>query len=184
MSIGGYKIRNEKAIHFLTFAVVHWVDVFTRQHYRDTFINSLKYCQQHKGPLLHGWCIMSNHVHLLASALNHDLPAILRDLKKYTSIQIIRGIKENPGESRREWMLDLFKRHGQSNTRNVTYQFWRQDNHPVESYSPAFTVQKLEYIHMNPVRAGLVESPQDYIYSTARAYFQHSNKGLLHVDFI
>jgi putative transposase len=112
MGIGGYKITDEKAIHFLTFAVVHLVDVFTRQHYRDTFINSLQYCQQHKGLLLHGWCIMSNHVHLLASALNHDLPQILRDFKKYTSMQIIRNIKENTGESRREWMLDLFIRHG------------------------------------------------------------------------
>ncbi len=82
MSEGGYKIRNQAAIHFITFAVVEWVDVFTRQQYRDIVLDSIKYCQAEKGLLLHCCCVMSNHLHLIASAKNKDLSDVLRDFKK------------------------------------------------------------------------------------------------------
>ena len=49
MSAGGYKIRDQGGIHFITFAVVDWVDVFTKKQYRTMLIESLKYCQQYKG---------------------------------------------------------------------------------------------------------------------------------------
>jgi len=67
----------------------------------------------------------------------------------------------------------------EKNSHNVYYQFWRQDNHPAELYSPAFTVQKLNYVHNNPVEAGLVEKPEDYLYSSARDYANVGNPGLL-----
>src|SRR6187399_3266836 len=73
MNEGGYKIRNQAAIHFITFAVVEWVDVFSRKLYRDIVLDSIMHCQAEKGLLLHAWCIMSNHFHLVASAKNHDL---------------------------------------------------------------------------------------------------------------
>ena len=93
MSDGGYKIRNKKEVHFITFAVVESVDVFARREYRDIVIESLKYCQKDKGLLLHGWCIMSNHVHLIASAKNEDLSNILRDFKKFTSKRLLELLK-------------------------------------------------------------------------------------------
>ena len=49
MSEGGYKIRNQSAIHFVTFAVVEWVDVFTRKDYRDIILESIRFCQKEKG---------------------------------------------------------------------------------------------------------------------------------------
>ena len=94
MDDGRYKIRNKKEIHFLTFSVVKWVDVFTRREYRDIVVESLKFCQKEKGLLSHGWCIMSNHVHLIASAKNENLSDILRDFKKFTSKQIIAAIEK------------------------------------------------------------------------------------------
>ena len=65
MEARGYKIRDQSAIHFITFAVVGWVDVFTRKPYRDIVLDSVRYCQDGKGLLLHAWCIMSNHWHLV-----------------------------------------------------------------------------------------------------------------------
>ena len=179
MSDSGYKIRNKKEIHFVTFAVLEWVDVFTRKEYRDILIESLKFCQKEKGLLLHGWCIMSNHIHLIASAKNENLSDLLRDFKKFTSKQIIAAIEKNMSESRREWMLAIFRAQAEKNSHNVHYQFWRQDNQPTELYSPAFTVQKLNYVHNNPVEAGLVEKPEDYLYSSARDYANVGNPGLL-----
>ena len=53
MSDGGYKIRNQAAIHFITFAVVEWVDVFSRKDYRDIVLDSIRFCQKEKGLLLY-----------------------------------------------------------------------------------------------------------------------------------
>lgn len=184
MSEGGYKIRNQAAVHFITFAVVEWVDVFTRKDYRDIVLESIKHCQDKKGLILHAWCIMSNHLHLIAAAKENNLSDILRDFKKFTSKKIIKAIAENEHESRREWMLEIFKKAGEENSRNSEYQFWRQDNQPKELYSPAFVFQKLNYIHNNPVEAGIVDKPEDYRYSSARDYKLTKKCGLLDVVFI
>lgn len=183
MGDGGYKIRNKEGIHFITFAVVNWVDVFTRKDYRDIVIDSIKYCQAKKGLILYCWCLMSNHIHLIISAKEHNTSDILRDLKKFTSKQIIQAIKEHPQESRREWMLQIFETAGEQNSSNKTYQFWQQDNQPKEIFSQDFANQKLAYIHNNPVTAGIVNKPEDYIYSSARDYYR-TRKGLLDIEFI
>ncbi len=78
------------------------------------------------------------------------LEAIMRDLKKFTSYQILRAIEKEP-ESRREWMLEIFRKAGELNSNNTRFQFWRQDNHPIECDTPAILQQKLDYIHENPV---------------------------------
>ena len=182
MSDGGYKIRNKEGIHFITFAVVEWVDVFTRKEYRDIVIESIEYCQKEKGLVLHSWCIMSNHIHLVISAKENNSSDILRDFKKFTSKQIIQAIIENPQESRQDWMLSIFEKAGRENSRNKTYQFWRQDNHPEELFNENFINQKLSYIHNNPVEAGIVNKAEDYLYSSAQDYF--GEKGLLEIEMI
>jgi putative transposase len=118
MSEGGYKIRNQSLPHFITFAVSEWVDVFTRKLYRDILLDSIRYCQKEKGMRLHSWCIMSNHLHLIVASKENDLSGLLRDFKKFTSKEIIKAIKENKQESRREWMLEIFQKEGAKNSRN------------------------------------------------------------------
>lgn len=184
MSDGGYKIRNQQAVHFITFAVVEWIDVFTRKDYRDIVLDSIRFCQKEKGLILHSWCIMSNHLHLIISAKEGNLSDVLRDFKKFTSKQLLKAIEDNKQESRREWMLDIFSKEGQKNSRNSNYQFWRQDNQPMELYSPAFIFQKTNYIHNNAVEAGIVEKPEDYLYSSAKDYVLTKKCGLLDVVFI
>jgi REP element-mobilizing transposase RayT len=184
MSDTGYKIRNEKEIHFITFAVVEWVDAFTRNGYRDIVIDSLRHCQEEKGLKLYDWCIMSNHVHLLVRAKNENLSDILRDFKKFTSRQIIKAIEQNEGESRKDWMLKIFKEHGEKNSRNKECQFWRQDSQPKECYSPKFSLQKLNYIHNNSVEAGIVDKAEEYLYSSASDYHYGKNVELLEIEFL
>ena len=132
------------------------VDVFTRKDYRDIVLESIRHCQNQRGLVVHAWCIMSNHLHLVISAKNHDLSEILRDFKKFTSKQIIIAIEANQHESRSDWMLKIFREEGLKNSRNTNYQFWRQDNQPQELYSAEFVFQKINYIHNNPVEAGIV----------------------------
>ena len=184
MGTGGYKIIDQGGMYFVSFGVVAWVDVFTRKDYRDIVIGSLQHCQAEKGLVIYGWCIMSNHIHLIISAKENNVSNVLGDFKKYTSKQIIKAITEHPGESRREWMLAIFKAAGDNNSRNINYQFWQQDNQPKIIYTPAFATQKLEYIHNNPVDTGIVEKAEEYIYSSARDYYYGKQCGLLKIEFL
>ena len=121
-----YKISNPDGIYFITFVIVEWVDVFTRKDYAEVIVDSLKYCQREKGLIIHDWCIMSNHIHLICSAkYRYNLSNILRDFKKFTFSTIIKMIEENNQESRRNWMLWIFKSKGEKNNKNINYQFWR-----------------------------------------------------------
>lgn len=178
-----YKFRNPDGVYFISFATVGWTDVFTRPVYKQIFVDSLRHCQERKGLELFGWCLMTNHAHLLArSKEGHRLSDTLRDLKKYTSKQIINAISENPHESRKEWLLTMFSNVGRYNPNNTKYQFWRQDNHPIETFTPAVVQQKLDYIHNNPVVEGIVEHPEHYIYSSATNYAEMG--GLLEVEIL
>ena len=184
MSSSGYKIRNKPGIHFVTLTVVEWVDVFTRTVYKDILLDSIRHCQSERELFLHAWCLMTNHIHMILSAKNNDTSEILRDLKKYTSKKIISSIENNQHESRREWMLPIFREQGEKNSRNTNCQFWQQNNHPKELFSPRFIVKKINYIHNNPVASGIVEKPEYYLYSSARDYFYQRKCGLLDVGFI
>ena len=184
MSDKGYSIRDQNAIHFITFAVVQWIDVFSRKEYSDVVVDSLKFCQEKKGLKIHAWCIMSNHIHLIVStAAPNRLSDVLRDFKKFTSTNIIKAISENPKESRKNWMLWIFKKAGEKNNRNKDYQFWQQDNHPVQCDTNEILETRLKYLHENPVRAGLVRYEQDYVYSSGIDYYTEE-AGLIAVEFI
>ncbi len=169
--MAGYKIKNQYHTHFLTCTVVGWADVFTRPIYKSIVMDSLGYCQQEKGLIIYAYVIMSNHLHLIAAASegSKGLSAIIGDFKKYTAKQIIQTVKSQP-ESRREWLLNLFAYHAKYNTNNQTYQVWIQDNRPMELVSRKWLLQKLNYIHQNPVRSKLVNDPVHYVYSSAANY--------------
>jgi putative transposase len=82
---------------------------FTRPVYRHIIVDALKHCQQQKGLELYAWCLMSNHLHLIAAAAEGKyLTDILRDFKKLTSRTIVEAISKHKHESRRQWMLRRF----------------------------------------------------------------------------
>lgn len=171
-----YKFHNPDGLYFVSFAVVGWVDVFTRNEYKTILIENLAFCQKNKGLEIFAWCIMTNHVHLIVRAQEGFLLSdILCDYKKFTSKAIIKAIVENPVESRKEWLLQQFRT-------NDGYQFWQPENHPIELWSNAVIDQKLNYIHQNPVEAGLVFKAEYYLYSSAADYA--GEKGLLEVILI
>lgn len=65
----------------------------------------------------------------------------------------------------------MMARAGKRNSQNLNFQLWQQDNHPIELSDYKILHQKLDYIHYNPVVAGIVEKPEDYLYSSARDYY-------------
>lgn len=77
-----YKVGEDSTPHFVTFTVVAWIDVFSRELYKEMFVKSLHYCCEHKGLILHAWIIMTNHVHLIISSTDNKIEYLVRDIKK------------------------------------------------------------------------------------------------------
>lgn len=178
-----YKVGDDTIPHFITFSVVGWVDVFSREQYKEIMVDSLRYCTEQKGLILHAWVIMTNHVHLIISSKTNKIEHLVRDIKKFTSKQIIKAIQESPEESRKEWMLNLFSFVGKQNHNNKDFQFWKQDYHPVELNTNEKLEQRLQYLHENPVRAGLVWEAWHYKYSSAIDYYTN-DRGLIEIEKI
>ncbi|MCH2234904.1 MAG: transposase [Crocinitomicaceae bacterium] len=166
-----YKFHNPDATYFVSFAVVDWIDVFTKNEYKNILVESLSFCQSNKGMEIYAWCIMTNHVHIVFRSSEDQPPQLLLgDFKRFTSNQIVEAIKQNPSEGRKEFLLERFKI-AASKSSNVKHnQFWRHDNKPIELWSSKVIKEKIDYIHNNPVEAGLVFRPEDYVYSSAADY--------------
>ena len=177
-----YKFHEPDGCYFVTYSVVDWADVFTRNTYKDILIESWKHCQKHKGLNIHAYVIMTNHVHMIISRKSENtLEAIMRDMKKFTASKIIEAIQYSKEESRKEWLMGLFRKAGEENSNNKIFQFWQQDNHPMLCFNPDIFQQKLTYVHQNPVRAGFVEKAEDWLYSSAGDYYL-GRKGLIDID--
>jgi REP element-mobilizing transposase RayT len=174
-----YKFHNPDGVYFVSFAVQGWVDVFTRNEYKNILVENLDYCQKYKGIEIFAWprvLGVSNHVHLIIRAQQgFKLQNILRDFKKYTSKAIKNSITENIQESRKEWLLKQFETPD-------GFRFWHGDNKPIELWSNSVIDQKIDYIHQNPVEEGLVFKAEDYVYSSAIDYA--GENGLLEVIIV
>ncbi len=175
----GYQLDNPAEPYFLTLTVVDWVDIFSRKIYRDIMLDSLSYCRAEKGLQVWGYMVMTNHVHCILRAKNGNLPDILRDMKRHTASKIIKAIASDT-ESRSDWMLKRFEFAARKNSRDSFYQFWQQNNHAEIINTHEFFCQKLNYIHQNPVRAGWVDKPEDWLYGSMRNYL--GMPGLIEID--
>ena len=173
-----HRINGE--VYFVTDTVVDWVDIFTRPIYKHIVIESLQYCQEHKGLIIYAWVLMSNHLHaIVGSEGEAKVSDIWRDFKKFTSKEIIATIKTEISESRSEWMLNRFEYSGKNDKKIKNYRFWQEGNDAQGIYLNEYFEQKLNYIHYNPVKAEIVNWPEDYRYSSAIDYA--GGKGLLKV---
>jgi REP element-mobilizing transposase RayT len=168
--------------YFLTLTVVRWIDVFTRPIYKRKMVKSINFCIDNKGLSVHAWCLMTNHLHMIASAKeDFHLSDILRDMKKHTSKEMVNLVRE-PGESRQEWMLDQFEFLGRVDPKIKYNKFWQEGNEPIDLFTAEVFMQKMNYIHYNPVVAEIVEEPEHYLYSSARDYA--GLKGLVKLDMV
>lgn len=169
-----YRIKDQFGMYFITCTVHQWVDVFTRKDYIDILLDSLRYCQQNKGLKIYAWVVMTNHIHLIVSSDKEELSDILRDFKKHTAKKIYHAIETNPRESRKRWMTWLLKK-------DDAIWFWEEGYHGEEITDKAFLDSKVNYIHMNPVRANIVEKEEEYLYSSCGDFYG-TRKGLLGLE--
>ena len=165
-----YKFWDINKMYFISFATVNWIDVFTRNEYKDEIIKSWQFCQEKKGLEIYAWCIMPSHVHMIIGSNNKNMEDIVRDMKSHTSTTLKKLITENPQESRKEWMLWMMERAGKKNSNNTDWQFWQQHNQPLQITTQKMYTEVVHYIHQNPVVSGFVFEAEQWVYSSAKNY--------------
>jgi putative transposase len=161
-----YRINDAGQIYFITSTIVEWIPLFTRKAYIDILINSLNFCRVNKGLKIFAYVILDNHLHLLISGDN--LSNTIKDLKRHTAREIIKLAQKEE----KLWLLNQFKYYKLKHKDDSDYQIWQEGFHPQQIISEEMLRQKIEYIHHNPVRIGLVEKAEDWIYSSARNYLR------------
>jgi len=170
-----YKITVSDGIYFITSTIIQWLPVFTSTAYFDIIIRSLKFCQENKGLKLYAYVILDNHFHFIVSGI--DLRNTIKSLKMFTAKEIIEQLQRD----RKEWLLDLLAYYKKRHKTYSQHQVWQEGYHPQLIISEEMLVQKIEYIHYNPVKRGLVDVPEHWRYCSARN-FELNDHSLMRVD--
>jgi putative transposase len=160
------------ACYFLTFNTVDWVDIFIRPVYKQIIVHSLNHFIEHKGLTVYAWCLMTNHLHLLAQAEENGVIAeIEKEYKSFTTKKILEAIHTEP-EVRRQWMLRRFEHIGNRLGFKKKFYVWQRPSNPlyIDLDKKDLLVERFDYIHTNPVRDRIVDTDCDYLYSSARDY--------------
>ncbi|MBM4066922.1 MAG: transposase [Planctomycetes bacterium] len=171
-----YQIINDSGVYFITSTIIEWIPVFTKKEYFDIVVQSLIYCRKNKGLKLFAYVVMDNHVHLIASANN--LSQIMKDFKSYTAREIIKTAQADD----RKWLLNQFEYYKKKYKTDSEYQVWQEGFHPQMIMEEDVFRQKVTYIHNNPVKRGLVEQAEHWVYSSARNY--STGEGCIEIDLI
>ena len=177
-----YKVFKGDGLYFATFTIVDWLKVMEHEDYKQIIIDSLQFCQNNKGMVIYGYCIMPNHIHIILQATGiYSVSEILRDLKKFTSRAIVQKLEEEKPEGY-QIMLNHFFEAGKNLKRIKKYKVWQDNNRAELLYSNKFMYQKLNYIHNNPVKAKFCTNPWEYKYSSAVNY--SGDNGLIYVELL
>jgi REP element-mobilizing transposase RayT len=161
----GFKVYEQDAIHFITSTVIHWIPVFNREDYFQVLADSFRHCIESRGLQVHSYVFMPNHFHAICSQPEGNLSHVIGDMKRYTSRQITKMLET---DARAIWLRAVRN----AADSDAQAKVWNDAFHPEQVYSEAFFQQKCDYIHSNPVRAGFVDDPSAWKYSSAGFYYR------------
>jgi len=164
MSRDRYRIYEKDLPHFITSSFISRRPLLKLAEVRRIIFDSLRFLQDEDGLAVYAYVLMPDHFHLIASA--PDLPRALARFKSYTARRIVDRLRERGDEiARRELAALRLPIDGQRQ-----YQVWIEGYHSKQNISAKMMRQKIRYIHYNPVRKGLVLSPEQWLYSSAGDY--------------
>lgn len=160
------KLHIQGHVYFVTTGVYQRVPIFTKPSFIIPLYDSLAFYRHQQKFKLLGYVIMPDHIHLVVWPHGrHTLSDFMRDFKEFTSKRIMRQaeVEENIA------LMHSFRLAG-AETGRAMYKVWQDDFFEKHIFTERVLRQKLHYIHRNPVRAGLVETPDKYAYSSYRNY--------------
>lgn len=159
-----YTVFEADAPHFLTCTIIGWLPLFSRREAAEQVLDSLRFLQDNGRLAVYGYVLLETHLHLIASA--HDLPKEIGDLKSFTARRLLDLLEER----RESHLLAQFQGLKPARKSDRAYQLWQEGSHPQMIQGREMMLQKLDYIHNNPVRRGYVDEPTHWRYSSARNY--------------
>ncbi len=154
--------------YFITTSVNKFVKIFKKIKYVYIILENINFYKEKYGFKLIAYVIMPDHIHMLIypdQGRVKEISKFIEDFKKFTARKLCEQMKK---DKRINW-LRLFRLE-EPKKKNWEYQIWQQGYDDLGVYSPKILRTKINYIHNNPVRKGLVEKPEDYLYSSARNY--------------
>jgi len=159
-----------QGIEFFTSTCLNWQNLLEPENHKQILLDSLYFLVKDKRIWLYGYVIMPNHVHILWSKQNDWLHKnVQQHFSKYTAQQLKFSLLNKPDGIRNY----------KSTQNDREYQFWERRPHKATMYNRKVFEEKLDYIHNNPVKAGLCDLPEDYAYSSARYYLLNEPNELL-----
>jgi REP element-mobilizing transposase RayT len=173
-----YPIAEPRGYYSLTLNTIDRVDIFIRPFFKQIIVESLNYFIEKKGLIVYGWCLMTNHLHLIVEAKDGwDLQSLLRDFKTFTAKIILEDLNAE-SDLQRAWIMKKIREAALFDKLDV----WENADHPVQisAGENGDIHEYLKQIHNNPVRNKIVELPQDYLHSSARNYA--GLKGLVNIQ--
>ena len=158
-----FLISQDSPVLYITIVTQNRLPVFRTDRMRELLCRAIDEARKSAGFLLFAYVIMLDHLHLLASKPSTSFD-LLRVLKGLTARSIIDYLKEIGYQS------SLAKLQHQERDRKHRYSLWQTEKNVLPVFSEGMFIEKLKYIHSNPVRARLVEYPTDYRWSSARIW--------------
>nr|WP_255233349.1 transposase [Aliifodinibius salipaludis] len=147
----------------MTSSVVGWVPVFDIHEVARMILDGFMFLQKERQVAIYAYVIMKDHIHFIASGEN--LSKKVRLFKSYTAREIIDYLKKTAKQD----LLQSFVVKDSISNRSE-YQFWQNGFHPKQIVGDKMMLQKIEYIHKNPVIAGYVDDMLKWEYSSICNY--------------
>ena len=161
---------------FITVTCLEWKHILADNRFKDIIINSLRYLSKSNRVSIYAFVIMSNHLHMIWQMLGeHRRQDVQRDFLKYTSQQILKVLRNENSSMLGDLLVQ---------SKDRKYQVWERNPLSIPLWSGRVINQKLDYIHYNPVEAGLCKHPAEYLYSSAGFYYHGDRRWsfLIHCD--
>ena len=156
-----YLISQDSPALYITLTTKNRLPVFRTDQMKELLCHALN--EARKKFLLFAYVVMIDHLHLLTSRPS-TTSEVLRVLKGLTAHRVIEYLKENNHSS------SLAKLRHQERDHNYKYSLWQTEKNVLSVFSEGMFMEKVNYIHENPVRAGFVERAIDYRWSSARIW--------------
>lgn len=158
----------EDYAQFLTVTALDWKPILKAKEHKKIIIDSLNFLVKNGRIYLYAFVIMDNHFHLIWQMRSgYEMKNVQRDFLKYTAQQIKFSLARLDPKLLKEM---------ETNGADRQYQFWQRNSLAIPLYSTNVFQQKLDYIHQNPVKAGLSNTPWDYYYSSADFYYRNGSR--------
>ena len=169
-----YKVHEVTYPHFVTYTILHWIPIFTRQDSVEIIIDCLKFLQKKDNLKVYAYVILENHLHMVIQS--DDIEKSMKSFKQFTAKEILQLLKKENVDR----ILDQLKFYKKSHHKATNYQVWEEGYQPKLIQSDKMMISKIKYIHDNPIKRGYIDEAAHWRYSSARDY--EGMSGLIDVE--